>query len=414
MNISHFNTLDNVDVLQQENLSKLLPYREQVKQVIENGNMTADESSLSDSYDQEMLTAVTKVRAQIGEVSCVLVVGIGGSNLGTEAVASACGIGEDKILLGLDMLDPNRLEDVLDVLTSYEAEEVVICVVSKSGNTTETLSNATVLLEALKSEWDLDPYSRTVFIGNNETPSMQFFAANGAYTLSIPDIVGGRYSVFTAVGIMPLSLLGIDVVNLLQGARSILQHEKEVAENASWLKTYHDAGFNMINIFSWKREIESLGAWYRQLSAESLGKQGDKNASGFAPLLTTPVELHSVGQLYFSGFPGIVTDFLSFTDTDITSTIPDTDVTSMTQGRTLNEVANAIQEGVLQTYRERGLPFRITVLDAGERTHEVGKFMAMRMLETMYLANLMEVNAFNQPNVELYKSHTRAILEGNN
>ncbi len=159
--------------------------------------------------------------------------------------------------------------------------------------------------------------------------------------------------------------------------------------------------------------LAKLGAWYRQLLAESVGKAVDRAGKpvtkGFLPTISTPVELHSVGQLYLSGFSGVFTDFVTFDDDLIDFKIPKQGLSKNFGKYTVQEVATGLYGGVMAAYQEKNLPYRSTIF-ADDLTYSLGLFMGMRMLETMYLAELLNLNAFDQPSVELYKIKTREIL----
>ena len=119
--------------------------------------------------------------------------------------------------------------------------------------------------------------------------------------------------------------------------------------------------------------------------------------------------MHSIGQLYFSGFSSVYTDFVTFDDDSVNYDIPKKGIAKLYGKFDVQEVATAIYGGVISAYQERALPYRSTIFTE-DLPYSLGLFMGMRMLETMYVAELLNVNAFNQPNVELYKNKTRAIL----
>ena len=153
-----------------------------------------------------------------------------------------------------------------------------------------------------------------------------------------------------------------------------------------------------------------------QLSAESLGKATDNDGKdveqGFIPSVATAINLHSTEQLYFSGFKGVYTDFLVLDGVTNKEPfiIPEASPFSGKYGgKTMTEISQAIEAGVLTAYKDSGLPHRLTKLGT-DLEYELGLLLASRMLETMYLAHLLNLNAFNQPNVELYKNKTRDIL----
>ena len=131
---------------------------------------------------------------------------------------------------------------------------------------------------------------------------------------------------------------------------------------------------------------------------------------GYVPTISTAVELHSVGQLYLSGFAGVYTDFVTFDDQTNNHAIPKKGIPKAYGKFDMQEVATAIYGGVIAAYQEQGLPHRATIFteDLG---YSLGVFMGMRMQEVMYAAELLDVNAFDQPSVELYKDKTREILK---
>jgi len=159
--------------------------------------------------------------------------------------------------------------------------------------------------------------------------------------------------------------------------------------------------------------LAKLGAWYRQLQAESLGKDTDRAGKSFrqgmVPTISTAVELHSIGQLYLSGFAGVYTDFVTFDDDTVDFSIRKQGLAATWAGFTAQEIATAIYGGVIQAYQAKQLPYRTTVFDE-DVLYSLGMFMAARMRETMYVADLLNLDAFDQPHVELYKQKTKAIL----
>ncbi|MDC1205646.1 hypothetical protein N8083_02250, partial [Candidatus Pacebacteria bacterium] len=180
--------------------------------------------------------------------------------------------------------------------------------------------------------------------------------------------------------------------------------------------SYLQDGVRSVNFFTFNFKLERLGYWYRQLTAESLGKEKDIDGNpveiGFIPTTSTPVELHSIGQLYFSGFKGVYTDFIALQKMSVDYVVAsDTPIAPKLSGKSMKEIHDAIQGGVIGAYTERNLPYRMTTFEKS-LPFSLGLFMSQRMLETMYLAKLMNVNAFNQPNVELYKDITRGLLDG--
>ena len=196
--------------------------------------------------------------------------------------------------------------------------DLAVFVVSKSGGTTETITNAAVLLSKLTERFGDDIYSRVVFVGNKGNPLLEVGDKLGTHSLTMPTAVGGRYSVFTSVGLAPLSLLGYNTDRLLAGVKALFseaEYEPMVAEAAASLYQYLNRGVRNVKLFSFAPGFESIGQWWMQLTAESLGKaetnDGQAVELGFIPSSATAVNLHSTEQLYFSGFKGVYTDFLT-------------------------------------------------------------------------------------------------------
>jgi glucose-6-phosphate isomerase len=398
-------------------VGKLKPYRQQIERIISKQQPSKPEYSLIHAANPRLHTTLDVVRKKFKAVEHVVVVGIGGSNLGTEAIHDCLDVGKVKFSQ-LDTIAANEVQKLVKELKRYKSvKKIAICIISKSGGTTETITNAGVLLKELETKFKQAIYKQTICIGNANTAFMRRSKRLGAHTITMPDSVGGRYSVATEVGLVPITLLGHDVDAFIAGVVDAGAEEFEslVAESAARIYAYQRAGYVHYNFFAFEKRLYTLGAWYRQLFAESLGKAKNKKKqsikSGMLPTISTPVELHSVGQLYLSGFPGVYTDFVTFDDDTIDFEIPSRGFSSQYGRFTVQEVATALYGGVIGAYQEAQLPYRSTIFEHDSRAYSLGLFMAMRMREVMYLAALSGVDAFDQPNVELYKNKTRAILK---
>lgn len=398
-------------------LADLDEYRASVRAVVESANFSQSESSLATYADELMRSNVIKVADHFGRVSDVVLVGIGGSSLGTEAIHAALEHDITARLHVLDTVSDHKLTKLLRVLNDVPKEQLAICVISKSGSTTETLTNAEVLMTELGHLYGEVPYDRLVCIGNPDNQLLTIAKEKGAQILPMQESIGGRYSVFTTVGLLPLRLLGHDTTALLDGLSQVMREENEnlAAQGASALYEQLEQGVRTVNFFVFDTRLEKLGYWYRQLAAESLGKEYDEKGNkvdiGFIPTISTPVELHSIGQLYFSGFSGVFTEFIGVEDKPINCCVSAEPIfATKYQDKCVEAIAYAIENGVVAAYEERKMPFRKTDL-ARFSACEIGIFMGVKMLETMYLAKLMKVNAFDQPNVELYKKKTKEILD---
>lgn len=415
MYFSYFDIESVTETGQKRGVKKLQQYREHVRRVIIEKDDTQPEYSLAHVQDPAVHDTIDSLKKQFKGIQHLVLIGIGGSNLGTEAVHRV--LDEGKVFLHtLDTVSSHEIDRLLAALKPVRsASKVAVCVISKSGNTAETLVNAGVLLGALEKKFKKAIYKQTIFVGNPGTDFMKAGKRLGVTCVSMPEVVGGRYSVATEVGLVPLALLGHDTDSYISGILDATSEEFEsaVAADAVRLTHYLGKNFSHYNFFAFEPRLATLGAWYRQLFAESIGKEKDRAGKlitkGFVPTISTPVELHSVGQLYLSGFSGVYTDFVTFDDDLTDHQIPKKGVSKVYGGHTVQEIATAIYGGVMAAYQERSLPYRSTIFDEGS-AYSLGLFMGMRMLETMYVAELLNLNAFDQPNVELYKIKTREIL----
>ncbi|MEN9920811.1 MAG: Glucose-6-phosphate isomerase [Candidatus Parcubacteria bacterium] len=399
----------------QKEVKKLKSYREHIATVADKCDATAPEYSLVYATDEKLHETLRDIKKQYAKVKHVVLIGIGGSSLGLEAVHNVL----DSGTVELSVLDTVSAYEIDQLLTSLKdvkkAEQLVVCVVSKSGGTTETLVNAGIVLDTLVKQWGSKVYGQTIFIGDDKTDFMKAGKKLGVTCVAMPHVIGGRYSVATEVGLVPLALLGHDVDAFIEGFSdaSSEEYEQVTAESAARLALYIGKGHRHYNFFAFEKRLASLGAWYRQLFAESIGKSEDKSGKpfkkGFLPTVSTPVELHSIGQLYLSGFEGVYTDFVTFDDEVLDFAVPKQGVAKKFSRFTAQEISTALYGGVVAAYSEKQLANRATIFDES-LAYSLGLFMAMRMRETMYVAHLLNLNAFDQPNVELYKVKTKAIL----
>ena len=396
-------------------------YAHLLSTLVEIGGAGVPESALSLPFVPPL--TLKEVAPDCSAPEHVVLIGIGGSSLGVSAVFSALKVPSSPKLTILDVASEIAAQRLTTMLATEETprEKLVICVITKSGVTTETIANTTYLLRALEAHYGQHMGDRVIVISNAHTPYQTFAQSYGAHFAPIPDAVGGRFSIFSAVGTIPLELLGIDMSLFLKGAREKIEselhkHEGSAVRSAVLLYNLWLDGYRMLNTFVLSSSFSELGFWYQQLHSESLGKQTIKGGkiedAGFVPLVTTPRDLHSMGQLLLGGGRGIYTKFILTKDTrgsvlthhSALSPLPYLD------GKSLSDVQNAIGEGTIAAYTEHAIPH--LVCEVSNTAEDIGAYMAFSMIETLYLADLFGVPAFNQPNVELYKEHTRIMLGG--
>lgn len=396
-------------------VKKLAGYREDIARVIATNDTSKPEYALAHACSPTLHETLATLTKQYKTIKHLIVIGIGGSSLGVEAVHTF--LGQKKVKLSvLDTVAAYEIDILIEQLKSVKkVSDIALCVISKSGNTTETLVNAGIVIEALKKRFGAGFSKQTIYIGDPNTTFLKAGKKLGTTVVTMPAKIGGRYSLGTEVSLVPLALLGHDVDEFIEGLldANTEAFENTATESAARLSLYLKKKSEHYCFFAFDKRLSLVGAWYRQLQAESLGKETDRAGKPavktFMPHIATPVELHSLGQLYLTGYKGLYTDFVTFDDETHDLSIPKTGLAKPFSRFTTGEVVTALYGGVVGAYVEKGLPHRATIFDES-LTYSLGLFMGMRMRETMYVAELLNLNAFDQPNVELYKQKTKEIL----
>jgi len=393
-----------------------------------------DRASINLPDDKDMLSKVKQVMKEKSQLEpeYLVVVGIGGSNLGTLAVQEAV-LGKfynqldptTKVLYA-DTVDSDLINVIVKMVeTTLERDgNIILNVVSKLGTTTETVANFEVIIDSLRR--CKKEYGKYVVVTADEDSKLWNLALKEGFSvLEIPKKVGGRYSVFSPAGLFPLGLLGINIEHLLDGARSIrdtcidVDIEKNPAAIGAAIRYQHyKSGKNIADLFLFSNDLESVGKWYRQLMAESLGKEFNKKGKkvniGITPTVSIgSTDLHSMAQLYLGGPHDKFTTFVRVENSTSHIYVPRlggySELVSGIQGKSLKDIMDAILEGTKSAFGKDGRPFvEITLPDRSENS--IGQFLQFKIIETIYLAYLLDVNPFDQPNVESYKRETRKIL----
>ena len=381
-----------------------------------------------------------KVRQVIGESlqlkpAYLIVIGIGGSNLGTIAVQEAI-LGKlynqlttaIKVLYA-DTVDSDSINNIITLIKPLleKGGNVILNVISKSGTTTETIANAEVLVDLLRRH--KKDYKNCINVTSNKDSELWNIAVKEGFSvLEIPKKVGGRYSVFSPVGLYPLGSLGIDIERLLKGATHMREacvdtniEKNPAAISAAIQYLHYESGRNISDLFLFANDLESLGKWCRQLMAESLGKEfnmkGEKVNIGITPDISIgSTDLHSMAQLYLGGPLDKFTMFLSVENSNFHINVPTlkeySELVYGVQGKSLESIMGAIVEGTKAAFRKGGRPFMEIKLPR-KSEYSIGQFLQFKMIETIFLGYLLDVNPFDQPNVESYKEETRKILQKN-
>jgi len=433
--INHTETSQVTNQQLKAHIQSLSGYRNNLQQVIDSKEYNEPESCLSLPTDTEKFQSIVETANDMtGNTNprYVVVIGMGGSVRGTKAVYDLVSNNTESEMLFLNSVDSDSLTTVSEKLSSCDdPSEFVICPVSKSGTTAETIANTNVLLQHLDEFFTRKTLNeRMVAITDPNSQLDNLADTEGIRRAYIPEHVGGRFSVLSAVGLLPLLLAGLDIRSLTDGAanmRDAVFSGRSQADPAgvvaAILFEHSQSARRIINHFFFTPQAMYLGRWSAQLFAESLGKrenrQGESVFSGLYPTTTIgPDDLHSLFQLQMGGPKNFVSVFVRERNNeygDLQSNIDDTFIVnklSHLPGNSLGDVRSAFGEAVTQTFADAERPFIDITVPQLDLQH-IGQFIMMEEVVVMYLGELMNVNAFNQPQVESYKDITRSLLAEN-
>ena len=357
--------------------------------------------------------AVRRVLAALPRTSSdVVVLGLGGSSLGAQALLGACRQTHEPRFHFPENLDGDTMARLLSKVDWWSA---TILMISKSGGTTETMAQILVLLDYLKQTGQLTrclPRMRIV-AAPGESPLRRLAAQHDIETLDHDPNLSGRFSMLSTVGLLPAALADIDIAEVRRGAAEVLaaaRTEPDAApvRGAAAMVAAMSAGLAGHVLFSYADRLERLGAWHRQLWAESIGKSG----IGLLPTAATgPVDQHSQLQLWLDG-PGNLLFTVAGTGSLGTGpTIPETDDPDLAYlgGRKLGDVVDAQRRATTETLIDAKVPLR--TLDMNDVTPASFGAVAMHfMIETVLACTAMEVTPFDQPAVEAGKKLTKTYL----
>jgi glucose-6-phosphate isomerase len=387
-------------------------------------------------YDEEMVDGVhSAVEHFRDRCDTLLVLGIGGSALGNTALQNALNPWTWNLLsertrpgpqlFVLDNVDPDQIRSVVDYITP-RLKKTIVNVISKSGETAETAAQFILFRDLLETK--LGKKHRDNIIATTDPAGgtlREICTKEGYRTLDVPEGVGGRFSVLSAVGLFSAAMCGIDIDALLTGAQAMDKRvrEADVTGNpAALMAAIHHLlnrrGKSISVMMPYSTSLYSLADWYRQLWAESIGKQhGLKQKDIFAG--QTPVKAlgatdqHSQVQLYREGPNDKVFTFLEVERFGQKLTIPST----MKQVKALDYLAGSSFQTLINS-EKLGTEYALleshrpttTVLFPRITPETVGQFIYLYEVATSYMGGLLEINTYDQPAVQLGKDATYALM----
>lgn len=344
----------------------------------------------------------------------IAVLGIGGSSLGTKAIDALLEHGEnrnDMNLIYFENVDPN---EIVQNFKNLIFEETFFIVISKSGGTIETTSHLKFILHTFNIELDSDAFKEHfVFITDENSPLDRFGADYGLKRFYIPLNVGGRFSVFTAVGLLPLYILGYDIEKLLSGAQLLKESffskkEDTLCKKALFYASNHES--IPINVlFSYSSAFKYFNDWYVQLWGESLGKINiDGTKVGLTPIgIIGSVDQHSFLQLIIEGAGDKSVTMIKVKSFENDIDIPDVSLPYLEKNDFINthsftELINAQCDATMQSIVDQRIPVDTIEIEKLDEMSS-GYMIFYYELLTSLVGNLLRVNTYDQPGVELGK-----------
>ncbi len=412
-------------------ITDLLPEMEAANQLLHNGKGAGNDFlgwvDLPSSITPDELKQIETIADSLArKARVVVVIGIGGSYLGTKAVLDALSSSFD--LLQRQRSRPivlfagqNLSEDYAYELTeTLHGRDFALVVISKSGTTTEPAIAFRLLKRQLEGRYGkAGAAARIVAVTDASKGALRKLADSEGYpTFVIPDNVGGRYSVLTPVGLLPLAVAGIDIRALVEGAAAMQQRtapERPIAENpaaqyAAARTALYRAGKKIEILASYEPKLQNIGEWWKQLYGESEGKEG----KGIFPAsVTLTADLHSMGQYIQEGERTLFETVISVEEPayylEIKAEAGDPDGLNFLAGRRLDQVNRMARLGTMLAHVDGGVPnlmIELPRIDA----YQLGGLLYLFEKACGMSGYALGVNPFDQPGVEAYKRNMFALL----
>jgi glucose-6-phosphate isomerase len=357
-------------------------------------------------------TAEIKKYAESIKKKHIIVLGIGGSSLGARAIYEFLLPSNEyvKDLLFLETIDPLKVNHSLKSIDMADTQFVII---SKSGNTIETIS----LFKYLDSLVTIDSGNCTI-ISEAKSALTQFANDNNIKAFDLAENIGGRFSVFSVVGLVPLAMVGVDIDNLLNGCKRIADgffdqedYYGPIVRKARFL-VENKSRFNVNIVFSYSSLLESFNKWYVQLWAESLGKVNANNTrQALTPIgLVGPVDQHSFLQMIMDGVRDKTVTFIKIDDLNDSTIIPkdtsnkfDDLAWGCAEGYSFNELLNMQADATIQSVQEQDdIPCDVVSIRTVDE-YNIAKIMFSYQLLVSCIGAFLQINTYDQPGVEYGK-----------
>ena len=384
--------------------------------------------NLPTNYDKDEFEKIKKAAKKIQSNSDILlVIGIGGSYLGARAVIESLTNTfynmQDKtirktpqILYVGNNLSTNYINDLIDYIGD---KDISINVISKSGTTTEPAIAFRIFREIMENKYSLKEARSRIYVTTDaKKGALKELAKKEKYTtFVIPDNVGGRYSVLTAVGLLPIAVAGINIDELMKGAR--IAQDRYSDDNLKYNECYkyavirnmlYEKEKNIEILVTYEPKMHYFIEWWKQLFGESEGKE-QKGIYPSGAEFTT--DLHSLGQYIQEGRKNLFETVINIekTTNDITMKLEEDDLDKLNylEGKTLDFVNKKAMEGTIAAHTEGDVPNILINLDKLD-ANNIGQLIYFFELACAMSGSILGINPFNQPGVEKYKKNMFKLL----
>lgn len=379
-----------------------------------------DEKELVGYYDLPALSngiieQISKLKKSLLNFKNIALVGVGGSSLGVKAIYEMLAHGQ-KNLIFFDNLDPFLIEQNLKKIS---LNDTIFIISSKSGTTIETISIFKCILERFK----IVNFENFIIISDPNSPLEIYAKARNIRVFNIPKNVGGRFSVLSAVGLVPLGLSGVDVSEILNGAMACKAQHLGGDDDTILQKAYHYARHETAKInvlFSYSSRLASFNDWFVQLWAESLGKKRGYKRVGLTPVgLIGSKDQHSFLQLIMEGAKDKTVTFITAKKHEDQNlklsnlSLDGLQSCDFTNDLEIASVLNAQARATMQALKSENISVDEIRLDSLDAWHS-GYLVYYYELLTSATGLMLGINTYNQPGVELAKLLLRQNLEQNN
>ena len=359
---------------------------------------------LLDSYEKNYeFDFSSKIIKKFSKYKNIIIIGMGGSILGTKSIYSFLRKKIKKKVFFFDNLDPDlnlKYKKIKNLKNSC------FIVVSKSGNTLETITNLSTIFSTSHIKNKL-----IIITEISDNALMEIGNKCNADIIEHKKFIGGRYSVLSETGMFPSALMGLDIKKF-KNLKSLIKNKSfysSLIQNVAGIYTLSSRKINNSIILNYDSSLNDLGYWYQQLVAESLGKKG----KGINPMVSfVPKDHHSLLQLYLDGPKDkFFTFFNSTTKENITKInkkiIPEN--MNFLKNKNLKSIIYAQSEATKNIFKSKKIPFRQITFNK-KNEEELGKIFTFLVLETLLLSRLMKINPFDQPAVEEVKIETKKFF----